>query len=727
MTPNHALDRTSMSAVSGLFADSCIPEALMAVGQLRRSTKSRPAHPLECNNKKPIVMNANSNPTLKHRILAISLFLLAGAALFAAERKWHPAIFQSLQGDDPAPLRALIGAGFNIDAQDEASGETVLMMAAARNKLQIIKLLVNEGANLNLQDKNGSTALHRAAKESTEAVKLLLSANPKPDLALKTKAGISPAEMAAVFGKRESFHLLVSAGAPYEADLVFASALGDVADMNALIAKGADLNSTNKSGLTPLAAAARTGQMEALRLLLGKGANPDAGGSTTPLIMAAGWHRVDAASALLASGADPNRTNADGLTPLVNAIQVGDGDAVNLLLEKGAKASGVGNAYSPIHEAARSDDPRILRALIAHGAEINATFYSGNFTPLMVAASENKPKATAFLLKSGARVGLKANVSMEETDAFGGRTGRKVQRQMTALQMAENNGFETIVQIFQSPEAFDLGELDRDFTKPDSIRVQDWKRKYAEFDPERGRIATVSAFKKAFGEPTRITDIEETSFWYYRCADGLVEIKLVNPKHTGAQLVIQGFSTVSEPKTTGGSPLATPSPRPERQSENTQPGQRQPKTEQESPVEPKEANPRKAATGKTEGRDQSEANEAISNRERSMVRLVELLSQNDPQARKRPQLNSILWNAARQGFYHSASLCLENGAEIDATDPLGNTALMIAAQRGHLQVVQLLIKKGADIDRINRQRKTALELAKDPEVLAALKEAGKKQ
>ena len=461
-------------------------------------------------------MNAGTSVSLKPLFLGLSAVIAfcAASESFAAEKKWHPAIAEALDRDDPSPLRTLIGAGFNIDAQDEDSGETVLMMATARTKLQVIKLLVNEGAKVDLQDKNGSTALHRAAKENSDSVKLLLSARPTPDVTLKTKRGLSAVETAALFGKRDSVDLLIAAGAPYEADLVFASALGDAAAVKEQIAKGVDLNRTNKTGMTPLAAAARTGQIEAVRLLLGRGANADAGDSSTPLIMAVGWHHVDVAAALLESRADPNRTDADGLSPLVNAIQVRDRQAVQLLLEKGAKVSGVGTKYSPIHDAARADDPVTLQALLDRGADINAIFYSGGFTPLMVAASENKPKATAFLLRNEARVGVKAKVTLDEQNAFFERTGKKFEREMTALQMAEYNRFETILQIFQNPESFDIGELDRDFTMPESIRVQDWKQKYAEFDPERGRIATVAAFKKVFGEPTRVTDIEETSFWY---------------------------------------------------------------------------------------------------------------------------------------------------------------------------------------------------------------------
>ncbi len=477
-------------------------------------------------------------------LLWIFLLFIVAAPVTAEQKEWHPAIFQALQNDDPAPLRTLIGSGFNIDTQDETSGETVLMMATAESKLNVIKLLLNEGANVDLQDKNGSTALHRAAKENTETLKLLLSA--KPNLKLVTKQGLTAAETAALFGKRDNLNLLIAAGAMYESDLVFASALGDVAAIKEQIAKGFNINATNKSGIVPLVAAARTGQIEAVRELLGKGANPDGGGSTTPLIMAVGWHQAQVAAALLDSHANPNLADAGGLTPLVNAIQVRDSQEVNLLLETGAKVSAVGTTYSPIHEAARADDLKILRALVKQGADINARFYSGGFTPLMIAASENKPRATLFLLTQGARVGLKAKVTLPDRGLGFSPAGEYL---MTALQMAEENGLETIIEIFQNPEAFKLADLERDYSNSKDVSVADWQKKYADFDPQRGRVATVVAFKKTFGEPTKVVNIDETTFWYYQCADGLIELKLVNPKFAGEQLAIQGLSTVAEPKT----------------------------------------------------------------------------------------------------------------------------------------------------------------------------------
>ena len=667
------------------------------------------------------------------------ILVLAVASAAAQQKKWHPAIAEALQHDDPTPLRNLIGSGFIIDTQDETSGETVLIMAAAQGKLNVIKLLVNEGANVDLQDKNGSTALHRAATENIEALKLLLSA--KPNLKLVTKQGLSAAETAALFGKRDALNQFIAAGAIYESDLVFASALGDVAAIKEHIAKGADVNRTNKSGLVPLVAAARTGKIEAVQELLGKGANPDGVGSTTPLIMAVGWHQAQVAATLLDSHANPNLADGDGLTPLVNAIHVRDSQEVALLLEKGATVSPVGTTYSPIHEAARADDLKILKALVKQGADINALFYSGGFTPLMIAASENKPRATQFLLTQGARVGLKGKVTMDELDAFYKPTGRKLERQMTALQMAENNRFETIVEIFQNPEGFKLADLERDYTNSKDVSVADWQKKYGEFDPQRGRIATVVAFKKTFGEPSKVVDLDEASFWYYQCADGLIEIKLVNPKVAGAQLVILGLSTVAEPKSTvvprkegAASPLRG---EPSVATANVPSTSQTPVPSSEPQVEPQERSGTKQDSPNTQGQQQAPVGAATSRKEKSRSTNTSFANQNgvdflaeaskDESAADQIVKNNMLRNAALLGEVEKAARYLKDGADINTNYPGGNTPLMFAAQRGHLEMVKFLIGKGADPTKTNRFGKMAIDLAKDPDVIAVLKSAATKK
>ena len=65
----------------------------------------------------------------------------------------------------------------NIDHTNE-EGETALMLACERGHEDIVHSLISAGANVNLQDNNGKTALMRA----TSIIKMLLKANANPHL-----------------------------------------------------------------------------------------------------------------------------------------------------------------------------------------------------------------------------------------------------------------------------------------------------------------------------------------------------------------------------------------------------------------------------------------------------------------------------------------------------------------------------------------------------------------
>jgi len=107
----------------------------------------------------------------------------------------------------------------------------------------------------------------------------------------------------------------------------------------------------------------------------------------------------------------PARANArsgDGWTPLHLAGFFGRRDVAELLLARGASLtaiSGGAEKNTPLHAAlAGAGDAAIVRALVAHGADVNATG-AGGYTPLHVAASRGSVELIRFLVESGARVG----------------------------------------------------------------------------------------------------------------------------------------------------------------------------------------------------------------------------------------------------------------------------------------------------------------------------------
>jgi ankyrin repeat protein len=76
-----------------------------------------------------------------------------------------------------AVAKLLLEKGANVNdsiTKGSAEGYTALMMAARNNKLELVKFLVKEGADLNLKAKDGNTALSLAKKEKDEAMVKLL-------------------------------------------------------------------------------------------------------------------------------------------------------------------------------------------------------------------------------------------------------------------------------------------------------------------------------------------------------------------------------------------------------------------------------------------------------------------------------------------------------------------------------------------------------------------------
>ncbi len=115
----------------------------------------------------------------------------------------------------------------------------------------------------------------------------------------------------------------------------------DVAEL--LIAKGADVNATDKDGKAPLhyAANAVKGQKHVVEFLIAKGADVNARDKDgqTPLHRAANavMGKKRTVELLIAKGADVNARDKDGQTPLSEAAESHHKDLVDLLIKHGAQ------------------------------------------------------------------------------------------------------------------------------------------------------------------------------------------------------------------------------------------------------------------------------------------------------------------------------------------------------------------------------------------------------
>lgn len=137
------------------------------------------------------------------------------------------------------------------------------------------------------------------------------------------------------------------------------------------------LIATNRSGLTPLMAAAAFGRTAQVELLLKLGASVDAAvasgdqqGKTALFFAVSGGH-LHTAVRLLAAGASASTRTPQGHDPLIYASAAGSPALVRLLLGAGADAGRVdGTGLAPLVYAAAWDNKAVCNLLLEHGVPV---------------------------------------------------------------------------------------------------------------------------------------------------------------------------------------------------------------------------------------------------------------------------------------------------------------------------------------------------------------------
>lgn len=156
--------------------------------------------------------------------------------------------------------------------------------AAMRGDADLVRTLIDKGADVNAAQGDGMTALHWAAERGDlETTNLLLHAGANVEAGTR-------------IGKYVPLHL--------------ASGAGRVAVVKALLDAGSDVDAaTTTTGVQPIHLAAESGSPEVIRILLASGADVNAREESwgyTPLVFAASQNRADAIRTLLQLGADPS-------------------------------------------------------------------------------------------------------------------------------------------------------------------------------------------------------------------------------------------------------------------------------------------------------------------------------------------------------------------------------------------------------------------------------------
>ena len=264
--------------------------------------------------------------------------------------------------EDPAVCQVFIGAGADIETKND-KGRSPLHLAIRSGELTIVKMLVEAGADVRATDADRETCLILAAYDGhTDIVRYLVSL-PEVDLNQQGSNNFTALQVAV---KRK------------HADMV-----------QVLIDAGADIDTKDDVGCSPLHLASRSGELTTVKMLVKAGADVRATDDRryTCLIFAAYLGLTDTVRYLVSlPEVDLNHQQINNHTALNAAVYKKHADVVQVLIDAGADIETKSDqGLSPLHLASRSGELTTVKMLVEAGADVRARNTKGD-TCLLLAA-----------------------------------------------------------------------------------------------------------------------------------------------------------------------------------------------------------------------------------------------------------------------------------------------------------------------------------------------------
>jgi ankyrin repeat protein len=316
------------------------------------------------------------------------------------KKKTYKNIFDAIKQGDLATVKEWIKIDPKSVHERDVDGSTPLHWAAISNtNVDVIKCLLERGADINAKNNGGNTPLHWAARKNSngDVIKCLIENGA--DINAKNNNGTTPMNAANTEEKKNFLRnaaTTVIKNEPEEAlpfeDFILSAETSDMEDD--FVPYLGDLS--NEDIFEDIFDAIKQGDLKAVKMWIKndpKSVHKKDADCNTPLIIAA-WQNsnVDIIKCLLKNGADVNAKNNNGDTPLTLAARQNTNvDIIKCLLKNGADVNAKNiHGDTPLHLAAwQNTNIEIIKCLIENGADVYAKSNNGT-TPLSAANTDEK-------------------------------------------------------------------------------------------------------------------------------------------------------------------------------------------------------------------------------------------------------------------------------------------------------------------------------------------------
>ncbi|XP_059162586.1 ankyrin repeat domain-containing protein 17-like [Physella acuta] len=288
----------------------------------------------------------------------------------------------------------------DVSFQIELKGTQLLNIAAEKGYKEIIRLLVQEGANVNASHDYKSPLM---SATDPNVMELLIELGADVNVIFE-KYGTSYSTLTSILNESKMV---------CNNDILLER-------VNVLLQNGANVNVEDKAGNTPLMVASKKlDKKEVMRALLQAGAdiNKRNNNGDSALHFATNGESIESAKVLLEFKADINLKNYIGQTPLFSSLPRSYMQMIEFMLENNANVNDADTkGNTPLLFVCSSkfnNRVKVVRLLIKAGASVNCQNSEG-YTPLMLVAKQQEIQTMKVLCEAGAEVNL-VNKKKNET------------------------------------------------------------------------------------------------------------------------------------------------------------------------------------------------------------------------------------------------------------------------------------------------------------------------